>query len=229
VESRVDNKNSGERMSDTIRVWRRVIKIKSYQRIPGFPLVTLTLPLTSPHPYGSRLSWKQVGAWFLLSVVLFSQGSDRCADSSDPDSKLLMQTGPSCPPPNSTSSRPKSSSTPSSQTQTPVSISSSTSKPVSRRARPSIAFRLNVLHTFCGDIGSTSGFNPEARDRDIPFTAKDEPATLPRVQELVVICESSPWCTIVKNERGVTLQDVCTTIWKECVRPLCSIPVWSAS
>jgi len=63
--------------------------------------------------------------------------------------------------------------------------------------------------------GSTSGFNPEARDRDVPFTAKDEPATLPRVQELVVICESSPWCTIVKNERGVTLQDVCTTIWKE--------------
>jgi len=63
--------------------------------------------------------------------------------------------------------------------------------------------------------GSTSGFNPEARDRDVPFTAKDEPATLPRVQELVVICESSPWCTIVRNERGVTLQDVCTTIWKE--------------
>jgi len=63
--------------------------------------------------------------------------------------------------------------------------------------------------------GSTSGFNPEARDRDIPFTAKDEPATLPRVQELIVICESSPWCTIVRNERGVTLQDVCTTIWKE--------------
>lgn len=63
--------------------------------------------------------------------------------------------------------------------------------------------------------GSTSGFNPEARDRDIPFTAKDEPATLPRVQELIVICETSPWCTIVKNDRGVTLQDVCTTIWKE--------------
>ena len=72
---------------------------------------------------------------------------------------------------------------------------------------------------FCGDIiGSTSGFNPEARDRDVPFTAKDEPATLPRVQELIVICESSPWCTIVRNEKGVTLQDVCTTIWKEYAR-----------
>lgn len=68
------------------------------------------------------------------------------------------------------------------------------------------------LHT-----GSTSGFNPEARDRDLPFSAKDEPATLPRVQELIIICDITPWCTIVKNERGVTLQDVCTTIWKECV------------
>jgi len=63
--------------------------------------------------------------------------------------------------------------------------------------------------------GSTSGFNPEARDRDLPFSAKDEPATLPRVQELIIICDITPWCTIVRNERGVTLQDVCTTIWKE--------------
>ena len=170
-----------------------------------------------------------MGARFLLSVVLFSQESDQCADSSDPDSKLLVQTGLSCPPPNSTSSRLNYSSTPFSQTRTPVFISSSISKLVSRRARPSIAFGFNILQTFCGDIGSTSGFNPEARDRDIPFTAKDEPATLPRVQELVVICESSPWCTIVKNERGVTLGDVCTTIWKECARFLCDTSVWSAS
>jgi len=65
------------------------------------------------------------------------------------------------------------------------------------------------------NTGSTSGFNPDQRDHDLPFTAKDEPATLPRVQELIIICNISPWCTIVKNERGVTLQDVCTTIWKD--------------
>ncbi|KAF9228814.1 hypothetical protein BS17DRAFT_772548 [Gyrodon lividus] len=63
--------------------------------------------------------------------------------------------------------------------------------------------------------GSTGGFNPEARDRDIPFTAKDEPATLPRVTDLIIITELSPWCTIVHNDRGVTMSDVCSTIWKE--------------
>jgi len=63
--------------------------------------------------------------------------------------------------------------------------------------------------------GSTGGFNTEARDRDIPFTAKDEPATLPRVTDLIIITELSPWCTIVHNDRGVTMGDVCGTIWKE--------------
>lgn len=63
--------------------------------------------------------------------------------------------------------------------------------------------------------GQTSGFNAEARDRDLPFTAKDEPATLPRVGEIVIITELSPWCTIVKNPQGVTLNDVCTAVWKE--------------
>lgn len=65
--------------------------------------------------------------------------------------------------------------------------------------------------------GSTGGFNSEARDRDIPFTAKDEPATLPRVTDLIIITELSPWCTIVHNDRGVTMGDVCGTIWKESV------------
>lgn len=119
-----------------------------------FPqLDTRPSPFLSPshHPYGSRFSWKQVGARFLLSVVLFSQESDQCADSSDPDSKLLMQTGLSCLPPNSTSFRQNSSSTPSSQTRTPVSTSSSISKPVSRPARPSMASKSNILQTFRGD------------------------------------------------------------------------------
>jgi hypothetical protein len=48
--------------------------------------------------------------------------------------------------------------------------------------------------------GQTGGFNPGARDEDLPFTAKEEPATLPRVQELILITENSPWCTIIKNE-----------------------------
>jgi len=65
--------------------------------------------------------------------------------------------------------------------------------------------------------GQTGGFNPDQRDRDLPFTAKDEPATLPRVSELVIITEISPWCTIVRNERGVTMSDLCTAIWKESV------------
>ncbi|KAH0830233.1 hypothetical protein J3R83DRAFT_1592 [Lanmaoa asiatica] len=63
--------------------------------------------------------------------------------------------------------------------------------------------------------GSTGGFNSEARDRDIPFIAKDEPATLPRVTDLIIITELSPWCTIVHNDRGVTMGDVCGAIWKE--------------
>lgn len=71
--------------------------------------------------------------------------------------------------------------------------------------------RANVLQT----QGSTGGFNPNDRDRDIPFSAKDEHATLPRVQDLIIITESSPWCTVVHNDRGVTMGDVCSTIWKE--------------
>ncbi|KAI0668370.1 hypothetical protein C8Q78DRAFT_254351 [Trametes maxima] len=63
--------------------------------------------------------------------------------------------------------------------------------------------------------GQTNGYNPDSRDRDIPFTQKDEPATLPRVEELIIITEVSPWCTIIKNPQGVTLGDVCTTMFKE--------------
>ncbi|KAF8823738.1 hypothetical protein HHX47_DHR9000236 [Lentinula edodes] len=66
-----------------------------------------------------------------------------------------------------------------------------------------------------GSACQTGGFNPDARDRDLAFTAKDEPATLPRVSQLIIITEISPWCTIVKNERGVNLGDVCSQIWKD--------------
>jgi hypothetical protein len=46
---------------------------------------------------------------------------------------------------------------------------------------------------------------------------KDEPATLPRVSRLVVISRLSPWCTIITRESGVTIADVCSTIFKEYV------------
>ncbi|KIP07477.1 hypothetical protein PHLGIDRAFT_19157 [Phlebiopsis gigantea 11061_1 CR5-6] len=65
------------------------------------------------------------------------------------------------------------------------------------------------------NTGQTTGFNAGARDRDLPFTSKDEPATLPRVSEIIIISEYTPWCTIVKNPAGVTMNDICTTIWKE--------------
>jgi hypothetical protein len=63
-------------------------------------------------------------------------------------------------------------------------------------------------------VGSTTGLSEES-DHDLPFTPKDEPATLPRVQELIVITEHSPWCTFVKNETGVTLGDITNQMTKE--------------
>jgi len=63
--------------------------------------------------------------------------------------------------------------------------------------------------------GQTGGFNHASRDRDLQFTAKDEPATLPRVQQLIIISDQSPWCTIVTNDRGVTMSDVCSVVWKD--------------
>jgi len=63
--------------------------------------------------------------------------------------------------------------------------------------------------------GTTVGFNPDSRDRDLPFSAKDEAATLPRVSELIIITRHSPWCTIVKNKHGVTLADVCGALFKD--------------
>jgi len=63
--------------------------------------------------------------------------------------------------------------------------------------------------------GQTGGFNADNRDRDLPFDAKDEAATLPRITELYIITRFSPWCTIVKNARGVSMSDVCLALWKE--------------
>ncbi|KAF8913409.1 hypothetical protein CPB85DRAFT_1299718 [Mucidula mucida] len=63
--------------------------------------------------------------------------------------------------------------------------------------------------------GHTAGFNPEARDRDVVFAQKDEPATLPRVQVLYILTEISPWCTTVKNDKGVTMRNICDALWKD--------------
>ena len=44
---------------------------------------------------------------------------------------------------------------------------------------------------------------------------------MPRVEELIIITEFSPWCTIIKNPNGVTLGDICTTLFKEYVFASC--------
>ncbi|KAK0191786.1 hypothetical protein F5146DRAFT_1198355 [Armillaria mellea] len=58
-------------------------------------------------------------------------------------------------------------------------------------------------------IWHSGGFNPDQRDADLTFNAKDEPATLPRIQQLYIITDITPWCTTVKNDRGVTMNDIC--------------------
>ncbi|KAG7096607.1 hypothetical protein E1B28_004024 [Marasmius oreades] len=64
--------------------------------------------------------------------------------------------------------------------------------------------------------GHTTGINPAGpQDRDLGFTTKDEFATVPRVTRLILITRLSPWCTIVDNENGVTLKDICEAIWKD--------------
>lgn len=81
--------------------------------------------------------------------------------------------------------------------------------PVLKNANDAFQLVFNIA------TGTTVGYNHESRDRDLPFTAKDEPATLPRVGEIIVITELTPWCTIIKNPQGVTMNDICTSIWKE--------------
>ena len=63
------------------------------------------------------------------------------------------------------------------------------------------------------------GFNAGSAASDSEFVKKDEPATLPRVQQLMILTELSPWVTIVRNDAGVTLHDVCEALRKECVPP----------
>lgn len=59
--------------------------------------------------------------------------------------------------------------------------------------------------------------NARGQDGEPAIPGKDEPATLPRVKQLIIISRFSPWCTIVKNEDGVTIGNVCSTIYKQYV------------
>jgi len=81
--------------------------------------------------------------------------------------------------------------------------------PVLARACDDFEMLFNIMS---GQTGGTSGGSRE----DLPFTMKDEPAVLPRITEIILLTKASPWVTIVRNqEKGVTLADVCTVLWKE--------------
>ncbi|KAJ3518266.1 hypothetical protein NMY22_g13767 [Coprinellus aureogranulatus] len=69
----------------------------------------------------------------------------------------------------------------------------------------------------CFDLtnGQTVGWDSSDRNREIPFTQRDQPATMPRVQQLIIITRSSPWCTTVFNDNGVSLGDVCIKLWQD--------------
>ncbi|KAG6909593.1 hypothetical protein DXG01_016632 [Tephrocybe rancida] len=70
--------------------------------------------------------------------------------------------------------------------------------------------------------GQATGFNQDARDRDLPFSQKDEPATVPRVKQLIIITEHTPWCTVVTNENGVTLNDICVQMYRDYTNTITS-------
>ncbi|GJJ11838.1 hypothetical protein Clacol_006076 [Clathrus columnatus] len=55
-----------------------------------------------------------------------------------------------------------------------------------------------------------------AAQQEEPFDSqKDEPASIPRVTELIIISKVSPWCVTVFNENGVTLENVLGCIFEE--------------
>lgn len=81
---------------------------------------------------------------------------------------------------------------------------------------PILTNTLNEFHlVFNLQTGQTGGFSNDNQDVDLPFTKKDEPATIPRMAEIVIITKASPWCTVVRNEKGVTLGDICQTLWQQ--------------
>ncbi|KAG9001594.1 hypothetical protein FRB94_003681 [Tulasnella sp. JGI-2019a] len=73
------------------------------------------------------------------------------------------------------------------------------------------AFHL-ILNLASGHAG---GYNPANKDQDLELVHGNEPATIPRVQELHIICRLTPWHTHVRNQTGVTLGDVCAALGKQ--------------
>lgn len=76
--------------------------------------------------------------------------------------------------------------------------------------------------------GFYEGQAHDGEGRNVEFTAKEEPAVLPRVEQVYIISALSPWCTTVKNPQGVTMSDVCQAIWQELVFCLCRSLLLSA-
>jgi hypothetical protein len=101
--------------------------------------------------------------------------------------------------------------------------------PILQREQEDFEMLFNIMS---GQTGGTNGSR-----EDLPFHAKDEPATLPRcvvcfihgkkvalitttlmihrMTEIIVLSKSSPWITTIRNEKGVTLADLCSQLWKE--------------
>ncbi|KAF9464576.1 hypothetical protein BDZ94DRAFT_476162 [Collybia nuda] len=63
--------------------------------------------------------------------------------------------------------------------------------------------------------GRVTRLSHDSRDSEHSFDARGEPATLPRVEQLLIITPLSPWCTTVNNSKGVTVGDVCAHLWRD--------------
>jgi len=57
---------------------------------------------------------------------------------------------------------------------------------------------------------------------------RKEPATHPRVQQLYLIMDRSPWFTLCENDEGVTVGDIVNAVARECV-PLFRVSRCSSS
>ncbi|KIY68768.1 hypothetical protein CYLTODRAFT_373875 [Cylindrobasidium torrendii FP15055 ss-10] len=81
---------------------------------------------------------------------------------------------------------------------------------------PILAGKHSGFNLICNlSNGVVAGYTPDQRDREIPFFAKEEPATLPRTNVMYILTEISPWCTTIRNEKGITCADVTRALWKD--------------
>ncbi|KAG8905860.1 hypothetical protein FRB99_008071 [Tulasnella sp. 403] len=63
--------------------------------------------------------------------------------------------------------------------------------------------------------GHAGGYDPGNKDQDLELAHGNEPATIPRVQEVHIISKLTPWHTHIRNPGGVTVADVCTALGKQ--------------